>query len=383
MAREAALAGNVAIPMVKALTALVAKSDPEAAAFVHWGATSQDAMDTGLVLQLRTRSAIDLGLTALSWLLVHLAQAHKSTLVAGRTWLQQGPPVSLGLKAAGWLGAIDRDQARLRETRKRLLVLQFGGAVGTLAALGNRGLEVAAALAEELKLEMPELPWHAQRDRVAEVATTLGLLLGSLGKMARDISLMAQSEVDELQEPSAGGPRRFLDHAAQAQSGGVRGGAGCGNPRSGAGLSDAQRDGTRTRAWPGRLARGVGDAAGDLPAHRREPWLRRPGSWKVWKFTPRRWPRISISHRSDPCGIRGIRAGSEDRKSRRAPLVEQTCRRAVESRRLLRDVLGEDKEVRAHLSVEEIARLLEPKNYLGSAERMIENALLARGKGKP
>src|SRR5580704_15152059 len=206
IAQEAALSGNLAIPLVKQLTSLVTKADDKAGGFVHWGATSQDAIDTGTVLQLR--DALELMEQALAKLcdaITRICETHKSTLLAGRTWLQQGPPVTLGLKAAGWLAAVERHRERIREIRERVLVLQFGGAVGTLAALGDRGPAVAAALAEELKLTLPNLPWHAHRDRFAEVATTMGLLVGSLGKIARDISLMAQTEVGEAAEPAAPG----------------------------------------------------------------------------------------------------------------------------------------------------------------------------------
>ncbi len=136
IARATALAGNPVIPLVKELTDAVARRDPNAAGFVHWGATSQDVMDTALVLQLR--AALDLiesDITALSEALAHLAETHKRTPMAGRTWLQQAVPITLGLKAAGWLSAIERHRARLRELRPRVLVLQFGGAAGTLAAL--------------------------------------------------------------------------------------------------------------------------------------------------------------------------------------------------------------------------------------------------------
>src|SRR5690349_6566118 len=206
LARATALSGNVAIPMVKALTDLVAKSDAQAAAFVHWGATSQDAIDTGLVLQLR--EALDLISADLAHLLASLARlaaAHKSTLVAGRTWLQQGPPVTFGLKVAGWFAAMERHRERLGQARNQASVLQFGGAVGTLAARGDRGPRIAAALARDLKLDLPELSWHAHRDRLAEIAATLGLLVGSLGKLARDIPLMSQTEIDEVVEPASPG----------------------------------------------------------------------------------------------------------------------------------------------------------------------------------
>src|ERR1700675_2906840 len=153
LARGAADAGNLAIPMVKALTELVGQSDQEAARYVHWGATSQDAIDTGLVLQLRDAlDAIAIDLQRLSELLAKLSHAHRATPVAARTWLQQAVPTVFGLKAAGWLDAIARHRDRLQEVRKRVLVLQFGGAAGTLASLGDRGLEVATMLAEELRL---------------------------------------------------------------------------------------------------------------------------------------------------------------------------------------------------------------------------------------
>src|SRR5579863_1563690 len=193
LARAAALSGNLAIPMVKSLTQLVAKTNAQAASFVHWGATSQDAIDTGLVLQLREAlELLERDLANLSASLRKLAAAQQSMLVAGRTWLQQGPPVTFGLKVAGWLDAIERHRERLGHARKQVLVLQFGGAVGTLAAVGDRGLELAAALATDLKLDLPMVPWHSHRDRIAEVAASLGLLVGSLGKIARDISLMSQ-----------------------------------------------------------------------------------------------------------------------------------------------------------------------------------------------
>ena len=176
LAREAALAGNLAIPLLKALTAAVAKSDAKAAGFVHWGATSQDAIDTGLVLQLR--EALDLmqrELAQFSTTLARLAEKHQATLLAGRTWLQQASPVTLGLKVAGWLDAIHRHQARVAHARSEALTLQFGGAVGTLAALGENGPRVAAALADDLKLKLPSIPWHTHRDRFCRSCHRAGL----------------------------------------------------------------------------------------------------------------------------------------------------------------------------------------------------------------
>ena len=195
-------AGNLAIPLVKQLTAAVANTDPDAARYVHWGATSQDVIDSGRVLQLR--DAIDLittDLAALADNLASIAHQHRATIMMGRTWMQHAQPTTLGLKIAGWLDAIMRHQDRLQALRTRVCVLQFGGAAGTLASLGDSGLTVATALAKDLSLALPALPWHTHRDRMGEVATTFGLLTGTLGKIARDIALHAQTEIAELAEP--------------------------------------------------------------------------------------------------------------------------------------------------------------------------------------
>ncbi|MBC8637442.1 3-carboxy-cis,cis-muconate cycloisomerase [Caballeronia sp. EK] len=198
--------GNLAIPLVKQLTAVVKASDADAAKYVHWGATSQDIIDTGVVLQLRAAlDLLDADLLALSDALVIQAQAHKKTPMIGRTWLQQALPITLGLKFAQWLDAVTRHRERLGELRSRSLVLQFGGAAGTLASLRDKALPVAASLAEDLNLTLPALPWHTQRDRIAESASFFGMLTGTLGKIARDISLMMQTEVGEVAEPAAAG----------------------------------------------------------------------------------------------------------------------------------------------------------------------------------
>ena len=206
LAEIASNAGNLAIPLVTQLTALVATDDPEAAKFVHWGATSQDIIDSGLMLQLRDAlTVIDLDLDLLNAAVAHLARRHQHTVMIGRTWMQHALPITFGLKAAGWLDALVRHRARLAHLRSTCLALQFGGAAGTLASLGADGAPVAAALAGNLDLPLPDLPWHAQRDRLAEVASTLGGLVGSLGKMARDISLLSQTEIAEVAEPTASG----------------------------------------------------------------------------------------------------------------------------------------------------------------------------------
>jgi 3-carboxy-cis,cis-muconate cycloisomerase len=206
LSNAAAAAGNLAIPFVKLLTEAVSRQSAEAARFVHMGATSQDVLDTALVLQMREALASieqDLDTTLLSCM--QAARQYRTVIMPGRTWLQQGPPVTLGLKFAGHAAALAGCRTRLKESAKRALVLQFGGAVGTLASLGADGLKVSAALARRLELAEPVLPWHTHRDSLAEMATVLGLLTGTLGKIARDLSLCMQTEVGELFEPAGEG----------------------------------------------------------------------------------------------------------------------------------------------------------------------------------
>ncbi|UDM52508.1 3-carboxy-cis,cis-muconate cycloisomerase [Cupriavidus sp. MP-37] len=206
LAQAAVNSGNLAIPLVRQLTAAVAARDAEAARFVHWGATSQDIIDTALVLQLADAlRVLDADLVRLGEACAALATAHRATPMVARTWLQHALPTTFGCKAAGWLDALRRDLTRLDAARAQARALQFGGAAGTLASLGDAAPAVAAALARELGLVAPVLPWHAQRDRVVDVATTLGMLTGTLGKMARDISLLMQTEVAEVAEPAAPG----------------------------------------------------------------------------------------------------------------------------------------------------------------------------------
>src|SRR5258708_33320112 len=169
LAAQGAVSGNLAIPLVKNLTALVAKHNKDAARFVHWGATSQDAMDTGLILQLRRAlEVVDQDLARLTSTLATLADKHRVTPLAARTWMQQALPTTFGFIVAGWLDAILRHRARLAELRARNLTLQFGRAVGTLAALSSRRPAAAKALAEELRLQLTPTPSHTPRTHITE-----------------------------------------------------------------------------------------------------------------------------------------------------------------------------------------------------------------------
>ena len=180
----------------------LAKGVGDAGGYVHWGATTQDIMDTATVLQVRDALAlVEADLVALDATLAALAQKHRDTVMAGRTHLQHALPVTFGFKVAVWLSMIRRHRERLEQLKPRVLVAQFSGAAGTLASLGDKGLEVQAALADELGLAQPDITWHVARDGIAEAGAFLGLVTGSLSKIAVDVMLMMQTEVGEVFEP--------------------------------------------------------------------------------------------------------------------------------------------------------------------------------------
>jgi 3-carboxy-cis,cis-muconate cycloisomerase len=205
IARSARSSGTVAISFVEMLTASVRAVDPAAAKFVHWGATSQDVTDTALILCLsRARPILEAHHHRVAAATRRLSDQHAGTVMLGRTLLQAAPPITFGLKAAGWFAACARGWARVRSRFDEALVLQFGGATGTLAALGTRGLDVGSELAGELGLPNAEAPWHAHRDRLAALVASCGVYTGTLGKIARDVSLLMQTEVAEAAEPGGG-----------------------------------------------------------------------------------------------------------------------------------------------------------------------------------
>jgi 3-carboxy-cis,cis-muconate cycloisomerase len=373
--------GNSAIPLVKALTAKVAAKDKEAAGFVHWGATSQDAMDTGLVLQLRTAlGLIEADLKNLSDALAVLARTHRDTPMVGRTWLQHALPITFGLKAAGWLDAVERHRERIAELKPRLLVLQFGGAAGTLAALGDKGLQVADALAAELKLGPPAMPWHGARDRVVELGTALALLTGTLGKMARDVALLMQTDVGEAFEPAGEGKggSSTMPHKR--------------NPVAAAAVLAAS---TRVPHLAGTLLLGM--------AQEHERGL---GGWHAeWAVLPElvQLAAGALAHMTDV--MRGLEVqagrmrenlgatdglimaeavtmalGAKIGRATAHKLVEAAAKRAVAEKRHLRAVLAEDKDVMAQLKQDELDGLFDPLGYSGVATAFVDRVLAARKK---
>lgn len=206
LARLSHRAGTPAIPLVRMLTERVRTADASAAGFVHWGATSQDVVDTALVLLLREcRSVLAADHERVIHALRLLSEKHAATVMLGRTLLQPAPPVTFGLKAAGWLAAVRRGWSRVASRFDEALYLQFGGASGTLASLGDRGLQVSEALAQDLGLKCADAPWHGHRDRLAALMAALSIYTASLGKMAFDLALLMQFEVGEVAEPGGDG----------------------------------------------------------------------------------------------------------------------------------------------------------------------------------
>jgi 3-carboxy-cis,cis-muconate cycloisomerase len=206
LARAARRAGTLAIPFVKQLTELVAASSPEAARYVHVGATSQDVIDTALVLCVRgaAERIVDL-MRRLGDAAAGIAERHAATPVAARTLLQAALPVPFGWKAAVWLSMLCRSMPRFRDAADDACALQFGGAGGTLSAFGARASEVEHALAEELSLRVPLSSWHSARDGLARLGSEAAIAAGAAGKIARDVALLMQPEVAEVAESAAGG----------------------------------------------------------------------------------------------------------------------------------------------------------------------------------
>jgi 3-carboxy-cis,cis-muconate cycloisomerase len=376
LAGQAALSGNVAIPLIKKLTELVAKENKDAARFVHWGATSQDAMDTGVILQLRRAlEVVDQELARLISTLACLADKHRATPIAARTWMQQALPTSFGFIVAGWLDAILRHRSRLSDLRARNLTLQFGGAVGTLAALSGRGPTVANALAEELHLPLPLIPWHTHRDRITEIATALGLCVGTLGKIARDISLHAQTEIAELAEPTGEG----------------RGGS----------STMPQKRNPVTCATVLAAAQRVPGLVSTMLSSMVQEQERGLGGWQAeWETLPeivclsggalhhltemlpglhvdeqRMLKNLDATHGLIFAEAVTMALGTRLGKMPAHLLVEGACKKARAENRHLKDVLRGEPEMHVYLTPADLERLFDVRSYLGSAEEFVRRVL--------
>jgi 3-carboxy-cis,cis-muconate cycloisomerase len=375
----AASAGNLAIPLIAQLTRAVNRANKDAGAFVHFGATSQDAIDTGRVLQIRSGLAlIEAELARISERLAALASEHAGTAMAGRTWMQQASPITLGLKFAGWLDAIERSRTRMAEVKLRALALQFGGSVGTLAALGANGTEVAAELGRDLKLAVPAISWHAHRDRMCEVVAAAAIAVGTAGKIARDFSLMSQTEVAEAFEPHEAGRGGSSTMAHK------RNPVGCAVILSAAARTPGMVA-TMLAAMPQEHERGLGGWHAEwetLP----EIFLAASGalyhlSAILDGITIDRDKMLeNLSAQSglamtEPFTVALTKFESRENAKK---IAEALARTAAESGQPLRDVILKDPQMQKFFKVADVEHFLNPKNFNGSAQAMIEKVLAAR-----
>jgi 3-carboxy-cis,cis-muconate cycloisomerase len=376
LAEAATRSGNLAIPLVKALTAGVARMDADVARYVHWGATSQDVIDTAAMLGLR--AAIDALLGDIDRAVAgfaRLAQMHRNTAVVARTWLQHALPMPFGLKLAEYAAALHRSRKRLQRLKSETLALQFGGAAGTLAALGDKGLLVAENIAQELKLPLPDAPWHTHRDRIAEAASVLAIVAGTCGKIARDVSLMMQTDVAEAFEPSGEGRggSSTMPHKRNPVAAATALAAATMAPNLAATIFAAQvQDHERSAGpwhaeWPtlptlllvtsGALAAIVDIAEGlevDVARMRLNLDATR-GLIMAEAVTMRLAEKIG--------------------KTEAHHLIEAASKKAVAEKKHLRDVLAADAKVTAHLTTEKLAKLFEPMAYQGASQALIDRLL--------
>src|SRR2546430_4026046 len=381
LAEASARSGNLAIPLVKALTANVAKADAEAARYVHWGATSQDVIDSASMLGLR--AAIDALLADIGRAIsgfARLARQHRDTPAVARTWLQHALPMPFRLKLAEYAAALHRSRLRLQRLRDEGLALQFGGAAGTLAALGDNGWLVAEKLAQELKLPLPDAPWHTHRDRIAEIVSVLAIAAGSCGKIARDVSLMMQTDVAEAFEPSgeSRGGSSTMPHKRNPIAAATALAAATMAPNLAATIFAAQvQDHERSAGpwhaeWPtlpmlllvtsGALA-AIVDIAEGLQVD-------------VARM------RINLDGTGGLIMAEAVSFALAEKigKSDAHHLIEAASKKAVAEKNDLREVLANDPKVIAHLSVERIAKLFEPMAYQGASQGLIDRLLASLEK---
>src|SRR6202045_2408511 len=376
LAEAATRAGNLAIPLVKALTAAVAGADAEAARYVHWGATSQDVIDTATMLTLRAAIGallpdIDRAIAGFA----RLARQHRDTAVVARTWLQHALPMPFGLKLAEYAAALHRSRTRLRRLRGAGLVLQFGGAAGTLAPLGDNGLAVAERLEQELKLPLPDAPWHTHRDRIAEAASVFAIVAGTCGKIARDVQLMMQTDVAEAFEPSGEGRGGSspMPHKRNPVAAASALAAATMAPNLAATIFAAQVQDHERSAGPWHAE-----------------WPTLPMLLLVTSGAPAATVDIAEGLEVDAARMRlnlGATRGlimaeavtfalaEKIGKSEAHHLVEAASKKAVAGKKHLRDVLAKDPKVSAHLSADKLTKLLEPMAYQGASQALIDRLL--------
>ena len=373
IASGAADEGNLAIPLVRHLTQAVESIDRDAARYVHWGATSQDIIDTGLVLQIqRSGPPIVQHLERAATAAAMHARRYIDTVMAGRTWLQQSTPVTFGVKAAGWLDALTRQRKALAAALEHVRVLQFGGASGTLASLGEKGGAVGDRLASKLGLQAAQMPWHSHRDRLARFACELGVTCGTFGKIGRDVSLLAQNEVGEAVEGRAGGSSA-MPHKQNPVGASIAIAAAVRAP----GLVA-----TMLTAMPQEHERGVGGWQAEwttLP----ELVLLTAGASRTVATMLERLKIDEARMRRNLEETGGLIASeavamalaAHVGRSEAHRLVEQASHRARADGCTFADALAADPAVTRHLTRTEIERQLSPERYVAAARALVERVV--------
>ena len=371
--REAARAGTPAIPLVRMLTTQI---EGEAQKFVHWGATSQDAIDTALMLQMRT--GLDLliaGLLDICAACATLTERYRQTPMVGRTLLQQAMPITFGLKAARWLSLALRQVQALRERRTRALAVQLGGAAGTLASLADRGLRVVELLAEELDLPVPDLPWHTERDRIAAIASTLGIVAGAMAKIAHDLALLTQTEIGEVSEGVA--PGKGGSSAMPQKHNPVDATSALASARLAIGMVP-----TILSAMVQEHERAVGGWQAE--------WVAIPTLFRFTSGAVEGTRQAIVDLQIDPARMQAnldltgglimaealtMALATSIGRPEAYRLVQAVCNQLPGSGKDLRQAALEDQQICAILSPEEIDQALHPANYLGSTDAFINRVL--------
>ncbi len=367
---------RIGYPVLPVVQQLVKKCRDGLGEWCHWGATTQDITDTATVLQIR--EALDLvesELQAIAAALAGLAKRHRDTPMAGRSNLQQAVPITFGFKAATLLAGIERHRQRLNELRPRVLVGEFGGAAGTLASLGTDGLAVQEALMQELGLGQPAIAWHTMRDNFAEVGCFLGLVTGTLGKVATDVKLMMQTEVEEVFEPFAEGrgssstmPQKRNPISCNyiiACTAMVR--------QNVAALLDAMMEDHERSTGPWEIE-----------------WIAMPEIFLLAAGALNQARFLLEGLEVDPARMRAnldltrgmivseavmMGLGPHLGRQRAHDLVYDICREAITTGGSFLDLLAADPEISPHMSRDDLAKLVDPANYLGLAGAMVDRVL--------
>jgi 3-carboxy-cis,cis-muconate cycloisomerase len=374
--QETAIVGYPILPLVHQLSAAAG----DAGRFVHWGATTQDIMDTANVLQIRAALAIvERDLKEIGDILAGLARKYRDTPMAGRTHLQQALPVTFGYKAAVWLSSIDRHIERLEQARPRVLVGEFSGAAGTLASVGEGGLEMQRLFCEELGLHQPSIAWHVARDSIAEAVILLGLITGTLGKIATDVMMMSATEFGELSEP-------FV-------------------PGRGASSTMPQKRNPISSELMLAAAKAVRQHVATMLDGMIHDFERATGPWHLeWISLPESFLLTASSLANARFMLKGlvvhearmrenldltyglivaeavvIAAAPKLGRQRAHDFVYDACRKAIEGGGDLADILARVPEIADALGgIDAIRRHCDPANYLGLSGQMVDRVLGAR-----